>query len=112
MIANAIYVGRRVLADLVASLSGIASVGTQTNTITEGNDANTNAWNLELKRGRYITSVGQATNADNQDWTVTGLTQSGGTLTASSSTSVVFNGTADFDPYSRGQAGGMVRLTS
>jgi hypothetical protein len=96
---------------VASTLSAIASVGTQQNTITEGNNANTNAWNLELKRGRYITSVGQATNADNQDWTVTGLTQSGGTLTASSSTNVVFNGTADFDPYARGQAGGMVRLT-
>jgi hypothetical protein len=111
IIANAIYVGRRVLADLVPSLSSIASVGTQQNTITGSNSTNKNAWNLELKRGRYITSVGQDTSGDNQDWIATGLTQSSGTLTTSSSTTVVFDNTADFDPYARGQAGGMVRLT-
>ena len=110
-ISNAISVGRRVLADLVPSISAIASVGTQTNTITGSNSTNKNAWNLELKRGRYITSVGQDTSGDNQDWIATGLTQSSGTLTTSSSTTVVFDNTADFDPYARGQAGGMVRLT-
>ena len=108
MIANAIYVGRRVLADLVFS---IASVGTQQNVLTGFNNTNTNQWPLELQRGRYISSLGQATNADNQDWTVTGLTQSGGTLTTSATPLVAFNNTADFDPYGRGQAAGICRLT-
>ena len=111
MIANAIYVGRRVLADLVGGLSGIASVGTQQNVLTGINNVQTNHWGLELKPGRYISSLGQATNADNQNWTVTGLTQSSSTLTASLAANVVFNGTADFDPYARGQAGGICRLT-
>ena len=94
-----------------STLSAIASVGTQQNTITGTSSVQLNAWNVELKLGRYVTSIGQETNADNQNWTVTGLTQSSGTLTASSSTNVVFNGTADFDPYARGQAGGIARLT-
>ena len=84
-----------------STLSAIASVGTQQNTITGTSSVQLNAWNVELKRGRYVTSIGQETNANNQNWTVTGLTQSSGTLTASSSTNVVFNGTADFDPYAR-----------
>ena len=108
IIANAILVGRRVLADLVLS---IASVGTQQNVLTGINNVQTNQWGLELKLGRYISSLGQATNADNQDWTVTGLTQSGGTLTTSATPLVAFNNTADFDPYGRGQAAGIVRLT-
>jgi hypothetical protein len=94
-----------------STLSAIASVGTQQNVLTGINNTQTNQWPLELKLGRYISSLGQATNADNQDWTVTGLTQSGSTLTASATPLVAFNGTADFDPYGRGQAAGIVRLT-
>tara|TARA_R100001509_G_scaffold164776_1_gene143604 strand:- start:543 stop:1895 length:1353 start_codon:yes stop_codon:yes gene_type:complete len=111
IIANAIYVGMRVLADLVPSLSSIASVGTQQNVLTGINNTATNQWALELQRGRYISSLGQATNSNNQDWTVTGITQSGGTLTTSATPLVAFNGTADFDPYIRGGAAGIVRLT-
>lgn len=95
----------------IKQLISIASVGTQQNVLTGSSDTNANQWALELKLGRYISSLGQATNADNQNWTVTGLTQSGGTLTTSSSDLIAFNGTADFDPYARGQAGGIVRLT-
>ena len=94
-----------------ATLTAIASVGTQQNVLTGINNTNTNQWTLELKLGRYISSLGQATNADNQDWTVTGLTQSGGTLTTSATPLVAFNNTADFDPYARGQAAGICRLT-
>ena len=94
-----------------ATLSAIASIGTQQNVLTGINNTNTNQWTLELKLGRYISSLGQATNADNQDWTVTGLTQSGGTLTTSATPLVAFNNTADFDPYGRGQAAGICRLT-
>lgn len=94
-----------------STLSAIASVGTQQNVLTGFNNNQTNQWPLELKRGRYISSLGQATNADNQDWIVTGLTQSGSTLTTSATPLVAFNGTADFDPYGRGQAAGICRLT-
>ena len=113
MIANAIYIGRRVLADLVASISGITNAGTQSNIITGGNDANINGRGVELQLGRYVYILAQAGNADDQDLTAIGVTQSGSTLTtsSSSSTTAVFNGTADFDPYARGQAFGMIRLT-
>ena len=94
-----------------AILTAIASVGTQQNVLTGINNTNTNQWPVELKRGRYISSLGQATNADNQDWTVTGLTQSGASLTTSATPLVAFNNTADFDPYGRGQAAGICRLT-
>jgi len=94
-----------------ATLTAIASIGTQQNVLTGFNNTNTNHWGLELQRGRYISSLGQATNADNQDWTVTGITQSGGTLTTSATPLVAFNNTADFDPYGRGQAAGICRLT-
>ena len=94
-----------------ATLTAIATVGTQQNVLSGFNNTNTNQWPLELKRGRYISSLGQATNADNQDWTVTGVTQSGATLTTSATPLVAFNNTADFDPYGRGQAAGICRLT-
>lgn len=111
MIANAIYIGRRVLAELVASISGIANAGTQSNIITGDNDANINGRGVELQLGRYVYIFAQAGNADNQDLVARGITQVGSTLTNSANTPKIFDGTADFDPYARGQAFGMIRLT-
>ena len=94
-----------------STISAITNAGTQSNIITGGNDANINGRGVELQLGRYVYIFAQAGNADNQDLTAIGVTQSGSTLTTSSSSTLVFNGTADFDPYARGQAFGMIRLT-
>jgi hypothetical protein len=94
-----------------STISAITNAGTQSNIITGGNDANINGRGVELQLGRYVYILAQAGNADNQDLTAIGVTQSGSTLTTSSSSTLVFNGTADFDPYARGQAFGMIRLT-
>ncbi len=110
IIANAILVGRKVLADLVASLSSIASVGTKTDTITGDSSTAVFGRGIELQLGRYVYFLGQASNADNQTMTARGISQTTSTLSNSASSTTIFAGTADFDPYARGQAGGICRL--
>lgn len=94
-----------------STISGIANAGAQSNIITGTISTAIFGRGVELQRGRYIYFLGQLSNADNQTMTTIGVTQTGATLTTSSSTTAVFNGTADFDPYARGQAGGIARLT-
>lgn len=97
------------LAVTIYTISAIASSGTQSNIIT-GSIVASWGQGVELQRGRYVYSLFQAANADNQTMTARGITQSGTTLTNSASSTTIFNGTADFDPYARGQAAGIVRL--
>ena len=94
-----------------ATLDGVSNAGTQSLVITNDNDTNINGRGVELQRGRYIYITAQASNADNQDINAIGVTQSGATLTTSSSQTLVFNANADLDPYARGQAFGLCRLT-
>ena len=93
-----------------STLSGIASVGTKTDTITGGSSTAIFGRGTELQLGRYVYFFGQASNADNQTMTARGISQTTSTLSNSASTTAIFAGTADFDPYARGQAGGICRL--
>jgi len=97
------------LAVTIYTISAIASSGTQSTIIT-GTLVASWGQGAELQRGRYVYSFFQAANANNQTMTARGITQSGTTLTNSASSTIIFNGTADFDPYSRGQAASIVRL--
>ncbi len=92
------------------TLSAVGGAGTQTNIITGTSNVNIVGRGVELQRGRYIYILCQAANADNQTMTARGITQSSGTLTNSASTTTIFNADADFDPYARGQAMGMLSL--
>lgn len=116
MIANAIYVGRKVIADLIATLSSISGKGTEQQIVTaktQGSSGNPQCGGaVELQLGRYVAYHGQLANADNQNVRCNGITQSGSTLTLSTSEQNIFAGTADLDPYSRGQAVGAVALGS
>ena len=116
MIANAIYIGRKVIADLIATLSSISGKGTEQQIVTaktQGSSGNPQCGGaVELQLGRYVAYHGQLANADNQSVKCNGITQSGSTLTLSTSQQNIFNGTADLDPYSRGQACGAVALGS
>lgn len=116
MIANAIYIGRKVIADLIATLSSISGKGTEQQIVTggtQGTSGNPQAGGaVELQLGRYVAYHGQLANADNQSVRCNGITQSGSTLTLSTSQQSIFNGTADLDPYARGQAVGAVALNS
>ena len=95
----------------IYTISAIASSGTQSNIYTGGVSNLIIGRGVELQLGRYIYIFCQISNANNQTMTARGISQSGTTLTNSTSTTAIFNGTADFDPYSRGQAMGMLRLT-
>ena len=91
-------------------LNGISAIGTKTDIITGTSSTAIFGRGTELQRGRYVYFLGQASNADNQTMTARGITQSGATLSNSASSTIIFNNTADFDPYGRGQAGGILRL--
>ena len=92
------------------TLVGINSIGTKTDIITGTSSTAIFGRGTELQRGRYVYFMGQASNADNQTMTARGITQSSGTLSNSASSTIIFNNTADFDPYGRGQAGAILRL--
>lgn len=94
-----------------ATIEAITDAGTQTTLITNDNDQNINGRGIELQRGRYVYVTAQASNADNQDLNARGVTQTGTSLAISASQTLVFNANADFDPYARGQAFGLVRLS-
>lgn len=98
--------------DSCATISAIAEVtSTQSNIITGTSNSSIHSRGVELMRGRYVYSFYQAANADNQPMLARGITQSGATLTNSASTTTVFVNNADYDPYARGQAGGICRLS-
>jgi hypothetical protein len=97
-----------------STLSSILSSGSFSNVAQagiQGSSGNANTvMPVELKLGRYITFDGQLSNADDQTVLSRGVTQNGLTLTTSTSTTTIFNGTADLDPYARGQAMASCRL--
>ena len=111
LMANAVRGSEITIIPDSVSIDAISGAGTQTNILTGDNDSNINGRGVELARGRYIYITAQAGNADNQDMVARGVTQVGATLTTSGNSPKIFDGTADFDPYARGQAFGMLRLT-
>ncbi len=100
--------------DTISQLVAIKSSGTFNDVITpaiQGASGNANmGMPVELQLGRYISFNGQLSNADNQTVLARGVSQSDLTLTTSTSTTTIFNGTADLDPYARGQAMASCRL--
>lgn len=100
----------------VFTLSAISGKGTEEQIVTaaiQGTSGNAQCGGaVELQLGRYVAYHGQLANADNQNVRCNGVTQSGSTLTLSTSQQDIFNGTADLDPYGRGQACGAVALNS
>lgn len=104
------------IVDTICELVGIISNGTTTDVLTcatQGTSGNANtATQCELELGKFITFNGQLSNANNQTMIARGVTQSDLSLTLTSSTSTIFSGTADLDPYARGQAMGCCALNS
>ena len=100
----------------IATLSAVSGKGTEQQIVTaaiQGTSGNSQCGGaVELQLGRYVAYHGQLANADNQNVRCNGITQSGSTLTLSTSQQDIFNGTADLDPYARGQACGAVALNS
>tara|TARA_R100001440_G_scaffold4479_9_gene10241 strand:- start:8867 stop:10273 length:1407 start_codon:yes stop_codon:yes gene_type:complete len=105
-----------VLFSVISTLIAIIAKGTANDAITsgiQGTSGNSSCGKtVQLDLGKYITFNGQLTNANNQNVLGVGITQSDLTLTTSSSVLSVYPGTADLDPYGRGQAMGACKLNS
>ncbi len=102
--------------DSISELIAIISKGTYNDVITsgiQGTSGNASCGiTVQLDLGKYVTFNGQLTTANNQNVLGVGITQSDLTLTTSSSVLSVYPGTADLDPYARGQALGACKLNS
>ena len=102
--------------DTIAELVAIISKGSESNVLQSGIQGSLGNPNcgitVQLDYGKYVTFNGQLSNANNQNVTCVGLTQSDLTLNVSFAALNVYSGTADLDPYARGQAMGACKLNS
>ena len=100
----------------IKELIAIIANGTQTEIITlpiQGSSGNsTCGFGVELELGKYICFEAQLSNQDNQNVIARGITQTNLSFTLSTSQTDIFAGTADLDPYARGQAVGGCPLNS
>lgn len=105
-----------VLFSVISTLIAIIAKGTANDAITSGIQGTSGnaacGKTVQLDLGKYIAFDGQLTTANNQNVLGVGITQSDLTLTTSSSVLSVYPGTADLDPYGRGQALAACKLNS
>jgi len=116
VVKSAISAVDGVLFSVISTLTAIIAKGTANDVITSGIQGTSGnaacGKTVQLDLGKYIAFDGQLTTANNQNVLGVGITQSDLTLATSSSVLSVYPGTADLDPYGRGQALAACKLNS